>query len=44
MHAPVHGSHVPNFSKIKNDSQEHFVRQIPANIAKIARITNLTKF
>ena len=33
-----------NFSKKKKDSQENFVRHSLANIARVARITNLTKF
>ena len=32
-----------NFGE-KNDSQENFVRHSLANIAKVVRITNLTKF
>lgn len=31
-----------NFSKT-NESQENFIRHLLANIAKIARITNITK-
>ena len=32
-----------NFRK-RNDSPENFVRQSLANITRVARITNLTKF